>query len=291
MRRLSRARDYCNVEHLPRLARLAALCVLGTILFPSATGWAATASVSTEFGFRVLIYEAATGEANDLFMAGQSAVEPGTVTLRDEGAPVAAGAGCVQVDPNEVSCASIWETHLGLGDLGDIFTMASGLATVLAGTGDDHLTLCSHGCRARLEGEDGDDILIAGNGNSILRGGPGADTLTGGSGRDEVHGGLGPDTISTGAGLDAIFPGGNDDSVDCGLGVDALFLDGARGPTVVDLRAGTATGLGLGSDTIAECEIVNGSEFPDRLYGDDGPNGLGGHGGTISSWEGEAQTT
>ena len=101
-----------------------------------------SASVSIGGGIRFLTYEAGTGEANDLDMSGPSGPAAGTVTLRDEGAPVAAGAGCVQVDPNEVSCASITSTHIELGDLGDVFTLTSGDATVNAGTGDDQLTLC-----------------------------------------------------------------------------------------------------------------------------------------------------
>jgi Ca2+-binding RTX toxin-like protein len=44
----------------------------------------------------------------------------------------------------------------------------------------------------------------------------------------------------------------------------------ARGPVTVDLEAGFAQGDG--SDTLTSIEDVDGSRFPDRLLGDDGPN-------------------
>ena len=253
--------------------------ILTVLAFATAPGSAlgATASVTEVFGERILTYEAAPGEANDLDMSGPTTVPIGTVTLRDEGATVAAGFGCVQVDPNEVSCASITATFVWLGDVGDIFTMAGGSASVDGGPGADQLTLCAQLCGGELIGAGGDDILIAGNGGSDLNGGPGADTLTTGSGPNDVRGGLGPDTISTGAGNDVVFPGGGDDSVDAGPGDDALFYFDAHAPIIADLRAGTATGEG--TDTIVGFESVLGSEFGDRLYGDANANGFSGMGG------------
>jgi Ca2+-binding RTX toxin-like protein len=253
----------------------AILAVLAVAIAP-ASALGAVASVRTdEFGDTILFYEAGAGEANDLAMS--EGLPRRTVTLRDEGATVVAGAGCVQVDPNEVRCGTVAATSVELGDLGDIFTMVNGNVGVDGGSGADQLTICPL-CVGSLHGGGGDDVLIAGGDfGHFLTGGPGADTLTSGSGEDWVEGGPGSDTIWTGAGVDVVFPGGGDDSVDAGPDEDRLLYYDARAPVTVDLLAGTATGAG--TDTVIGFEGVEGSPFGDRLYGDARLNELFGLGG------------
>ena len=97
----------------------------------------------------------------------------------------------------------------------------------------------------RLSGLGGDDEIRGGGRNDALFGGPGDDLLIGDRGNDRLHGGEGSDY--------------------------AGFAD-ARGPMVVDLRAGTA--VGRGRDTLDTVEGVIGSRHPDRLLGDGAPNRL-----------------
>ena len=128
---------------------------------------------------------------------------PTRFLVRDDAAPIAAGAGCEIVTVISVSCRlrGPRTVRATLGDRDDKLKFeldsAGGADAVLdGGTGFD-----------RLEGADGYDVLLGGTadgerdtlegkgGNDALFGGPGNDTLTGGLGNDYVTGDDGADRL------------------------------------------------------------------------------------------------
>jgi Ca2+-binding RTX toxin-like protein len=107
----------------------------------------------------------------------------------------------------------------------------------------------------------------------------GDDTLTGEGSNNRIVAFSGNDTIEGAGGDDFIEPGPGDDSVDGGDGADSVdyfeaFPEpfGSQGPVTIDLAAGTATGPGLGSDTLTEVEGGGGTILDDTIIGTDGPN-------------------
>jgi hypothetical protein len=72
---------------------------------------------------------------------------------------------------------------------------------VYGGRGDDDIAVSPNVVLpAFLYGGQGDDVLRAGGGNSVLLGGDGDDTLLGGTGRDVLIGGDGKDVLAAGVG-------------------------------------------------------------------------------------------
>lgn len=166
-----------------------------------------------------------------------------------------------------------------------------------------------------LVGQDGNDTILARGSGAIteladlLDGGAGDDLLDGGEGGDLVTfedadngvtvdlplgsaAGWGSDSMSgiegaigsffddalIGDAADNAFAGGaGDDRIDGGAGLDEVAYYDARGPVVVDLTVGAATGWG--SDTLANIEDVTGSAHADRLIGDTLSNAIEGGSG------------
>ncbi|MFZ2870719.1 calcium-binding protein [Zavarzinia sp.] len=104
--------------------------------------------------------------------------------------------------------------------------------------------------REHITGSLESDVLNGAGGNDLLRGLDGDDLLIGGSGGDILSGGEGIDTAS--------------------------FATGSHG-VVVDLVAGTASGRGLGNDTLISIESVIGSLGDDDIAGTDGDNRIDGN--------------
>ena len=100
-------------------------------------------------------------------------------------------------------------------------------------------------------GGSGDDDLSAGSDSVTIRGGPGADLVSDGSGEDVVDAGEGDDRVL--AAMD-----GADDDYDGGAGVDTLDYSRATQRITVDLSQGTAQGLEIGRDLIANFERIIG---------------------------------
>jgi Ca2+-binding RTX toxin-like protein len=112
----------------------------------------------------------------------------------------------------------------------------------------------------------------------------GLDRMTGGGdANDHLHGQGGDDILQAGDGPDALHGGAGDDTLIGGPGNRdlAAYNDGAAsGPVSIDLLNGTATGPGVGTDTIATIEDAAGSAFGDTMQGTASANYLEG-------WEGD----
>lgn len=104
------------------------------------------------------------------------------------------------------------------------------------------------------------------------------DTITGDENTNFLWGNGGNDTINGGLGLDLVTPGPGNDTVDGGSEQDPVndsdifYVNDATGPATVDLQAGTASGDGIGSDSVTGFEHVVGSSFDDSLGGSDASN-------------------
>jgi Ca2+-binding RTX toxin-like protein len=130
-----------------------------------------------------------------------------------------------------------------------------------------------------LYGGSGNDVLDGGEGSDQLYGNEGNDSIAGGDGNDPLYGNEGNDSIAGGAGSDWLYGGAGDDTLDGGAGSDSAFYFDATGPITVNLALGTATGAGIGSDTLISIEEVIGSQYADILTGDAGSNSLQGSSG------------
>jgi len=210
-------------------------------------------------------YAAAPGERNDVSYVQEVA----GITVRDAGAPVTPGRGCVALDAHAARCSAS-DLTLELGD-GDDRAAPSGrhvsTVSVIAGSGDD-----------QVMGGEARDYLYGGEGVDTLRGGPGNDILTGGAGRDALDGGEGPDAVSytedSPVTVDLADPGpdGPADAPDTLTGVENVY--GSAGADVLrgDVGANVLQG-GDGDD------VIDGREGNDQLYGATGQDHvLGGPG-------------
>ncbi len=114
------------------------------------------------------------------------------------------------------------------------------------------------------------DVLSGGGGNDIINGYAGGDTL---------NGGIGDDALNAGDGDDVLIGGLGNDALNGGSGVDLADYSQSTAAISVDLAAGTASGLGIGSDTLSGVENVRGTSLADALRGDGADNVLRGNGG------------
>ena len=132
-----------------------------------------------------------------------------------------------------------------------------------------------------IKGLGGNDILNGGPGNDILNGGPGEDVLDGGDGNDGLYGGSGADILNGGDGEDVLDGDAGADTLDGGPRhdwVDYLFSDAG---VTIDLSAppdanGYVRGAGgdAEGDRLRNIEGIRGSDYADRLSGDNKDNRL-----------------
>lgn len=143
---------------------------------------------------------------------------------------------------------------------------------ILAGDGNDVVTLGPEVCKA---------YILGGGGNDTLNGGDFADTLTGAAGNDLIFGGGADDRLAGGAGSD-ILVGGNardrlygdagNDVLKGGASVDRLY--GGDGHDVLSGESSADKCYGEdGNDTIyggTGDDLLNGGDGLDYVYGSDG---------------------
>ena len=117
----------------------------------------------------------------------------------------------------------------------DIVEGGDGNDEILTGDGDDE-----------VRGGDGNDEIDAGGGNDEISGGDGNDDLVGGEGNDEIHGGDGNDDFFAGEGNDTLR--GDD-------GNDTFFFGGSDGSnTIRDFEIG---------DDLIDLQAIGGVMFGD----------------------------
>ncbi|KYG21639.1 hypothetical protein SE92_16370 [Bradyrhizobium sp. AT1] len=107
-----------------------------------------------------------------------------------------------------------------------------------------------------LFGTLGDDVLAGGSGNDLIDGQDGNDRISGGDGNDILFGGAGKDYLTGGSG---------DDILDGGPGFDRAVYTDATGGVTINLALGTASGAGVGTDTLVNIEAAIGSNFADTF--------------------------
>uniref|UniRef100_Q07SW9 RTX toxins and related Ca2+-binding proteins-like protein n=1 Tax=Rhodopseudomonas palustris (strain BisA53) TaxID=316055 RepID=Q07SW9_RHOP5 len=189
----------------------------------------------------------------------------------------------------------------GLGD--DVLSDGEGSDTVRGDEGDDYVVAAADGAPDDLSGGDGLDTLDysaarlsihvnfaegtaegeeIGNdsveGFEAIIGGSGNDKLTAGLESVSMHGGAGDDLISDGSGADTVDAGddddcvvaamdGTDDRYSGGSGRDTLDYSSATLSITVDLGEGSAEGIEIGRDLLAEFEEIIGGDGNDHFIG------------------------
>ncbi len=129
------------------------------------------------------------------------------------------------------------------------------------------------------------DSAVSGNRDDIMFGSGGDDTLVGGFGDDTINGGQGADSLVGGLGDDRLVGRLGNDSIDGGAGEDTVNYNNATSAVVVDLMAGGSVGTASGGedvDLIVNVEDVEGSDFNDTIFGDNGANWIRGGAGDDS---------
>ena len=196
-------------------------------------------------------------------------------------------AGAVQIDVglNQITRGS---NTLTVHDFVEF--LGSGFGDTMDATGETQ--------NITFRGEGGADTLTGGHGNDTLDGGFSQDSLDGGDGDDHLTGGYGDDTIIGGDGIDTAYytgfgggitvslvtsggqytgAGGTDDLQDIENLVGGDFNDrfvGSTSDNILQLGAGSNTGIGLGGD-----DTILGGSGVDNIQGGAGEDLLRGYGG------------
>jgi Ca2+-binding RTX toxin-like protein len=126
------------------------------------------------------------------------------------------------------------------------------------------------GASDHFVGDGHDNFLSTNGGNDVVYGGGGSDNIFGGEGDDQLYGEGGNDTLEAGPGRNTVSggPGANDE----------MGYLGSTGGVRVDLAEGAASGGNI-TDDLSGIETVDGSNYGDRLAGNDGSNSLFGNAG------------
>lgn len=160
------------------------------------------------------------------------------------------------VDAAEVAVISVVA-----GDGDDTVTIGAGVGpvSILGQGGNDTIIGGDHA--DTIYGGDGDDSISGGGGDDVLYGNFGSDTLDGGGENDSLMGGLGMDLLSGGIGNDTMMGGDQSDTLHGGDGDDLL-----DGKGKADFLWG-----GAGND------MLYGGAGADQLIGDDGDDVIYSH--------------
>lgn len=149
----------------------------------------------------------------------------------------------------------------------------------LRGDGGDNV-LRGNYAHDTLDGRSGDDRLYGESGDDSLYGRAGRDRLDGGTGSDILYGGDGDDQLYGGDQNDFLYGGAGADRLDGGSGIDvASYQIDAPGAVHVDMREGARGKGAAAGDSFHSIEVVVGTNFNDRIEGNDENNELRGGGG------------
>ncbi|MEA3040611.1 MAG: hypothetical protein QOC65_100 [Sphingomonadales bacterium] len=189
---------------------------------------------------------------------------------------------------------------------------ADGHVEVVGGAGNDRLG--GAGGADLIWAGPGDDLILGTVGDDALDGGDGSDSvdfgaltegvsvdLTAGEARvgnavqrlaaienasgtafaDLLRGDAGANRLVAGAGDDILLGTAGADALDGGEGVDRVDYSAFAGPVEIDLALGQAL-VAVDVQSLASIGDATGSDFDDRIFGDDGTNRLDGGAGADS---------
>ena len=131
-----------------------------------------------------LSFEAGPGKANHVTVfahddGGESS--PTQTEVKDTGAPLTAGEGCVSVDAHTAFCLDVHSVGMRLGDMDDWASAYSspdeGLAGAVVFAGDGNDTVTAVAVQLDVFAGDGNDTVTAGAYGLLLEGGDGNDRL------------------------------------------------------------------------------------------------------------------
>ncbi|MGQ0563601.1 MAG: calcium-binding protein [Gemmobacter sp.] len=204
------------------------------------------------------------GNGNDTVVLSGS--NPRTVDLADPDA--FAGLGPFLDGIENVTGTSATDTFYGNalanrldgGNGNDVLVGRAGDDVLLGGVGDD--TLDGGADNDRLDGGSNDDRLLGRDGNDSLYGGTGDDQVLAGTGDDLVQGGDGNDVLNGGTGNDTILGGIGNDTIVTGAGDDLVQAGDGNDLIHIDsLGAHLILGEG-GIDTVSFARLPSGSTGP-----------------------------
>ena len=263
-------------------------------------GFAAAAGALNNSG--TLEFNAAAGETNNLTLAKQG----NAFIFTDSGAPIAPGAGCAFVTPNQVSCpaAGVDRISVELGNLGDRFTVVGTIrlpccsGVVARGEADNDVLntgvgrseFFGDGGQDTLNGNAGRDRLVGGPGNDVLNGAGAGDTLEGNEGNDVEDGGAGSDSFTDNSSTSSVADGA--DVLSGGSGRDTLSHSSRDDGVTVDLDGVADDGAGCpgpgcgGDNVMPDVENVEGGAGNDVLTGNGSANLLDDFGGGDDQFNG-----
>ena len=130
-----------------------------------------------------------------------------------------------------------------------------------------------------LNGGAGNDTLTGGNGSDQLDGGAGVDNLLGGDGSDTLNGGTSNDSLNGGTGNDELIGGAGNDTINGGVGFDCADYSSSTSNLTINLKAGTAKGNDIGTDSLTAIEEACAGSGNDVITGSDNNNQLEGAAG------------
>ncbi|MGB1214338.1 MAG: hypothetical protein ACPG4X_13325 [Pikeienuella sp.] len=157
---------------------------------------------------------------------------------------------------------------------GDVFTniqniIGSGQSDRFFATNDANL----------INTGDGNDSVIARDGDDTVIGGQGADTLFGLDGNDLLTGGAGIDSLLGGNDNDTLEGGAEADVLNGGRGIDTATFINSSASVVADLRRSDGSTGDAAGDDFQFIENLQGTDFSDRLTGNNIVNVLLGEDG------------
>jgi C1A family cysteine protease len=173
-------------------------------------------------------------------------------------------------------------------------TCCSGFEKFSGGNGNDYVDWSDATVPVEMRGNAGDDTLIGGSGNDILRGGVGDDVLIGGTGNNVLYGECGGDVLIGGIGNDVLYGEDGDDDLRGGAGTDTLYT--GSGHDTADGGDGNNDRVVLADAESALDSVSGGAGVGDELILANGygafemsaPNGFetftGGDGNDLIDW-------
>ncbi|NQW54673.1 MAG: cadherin-like domain-containing protein, partial [Rhodospirillales bacterium] len=176
---------------------------------------------------------------------------------------------------NDDDITSLLGRHTILAGAGDDkITVGNTSNNVIdAGTGNDSITV-GNGSNT-IYGGAGNDKITVGNGNNTIDGGDGVDVIKAGKGNNVIDAGTGNDIVQAGDGNNLVYGGDGDDSAGTGKGNDSL--DGGAGNDILAGGAGNDSLVGgAGDDLLLGDGSINRNGKAN--FGSGGGSGGGSHG-------------